>query len=465
MPALPLALLGLLLVLVPGPARAQVPVFEPHAAVDPTAAKDAHGDEFPSIAAGVGGVWVLAWQVNGASDLGLGRDTDVVFARSGDDGARWSAPKPLSPAFAEDRAEDGEPDVASDGKGTWMVVWTSTQDVEGGSRRDRDIHFSVSTDNALTWSAPRALNTNASKDWGDDGSPDVAVDGEGRWVVAWESADSLGNTKGGDRDILFAASTDAGATWSAPEVVDAGARSDTSFDTSPRVAADAAGTWLVAWSSGGTSDDRGGYQRGVLLARSDDGTATWSPPQALAGASDDDRPDFAPRLAGDSKGHWICAWSSSDSLGDTIGKDRDLLLVRSEDGGRTWTKREALNREAASDSGDDDTPELAVDGAGNWVAVWPSWDRRGASRGADADLLVAMSRDYGRSWTASAVLNTNAKSDRGEDITPTLATDGAGLWIAAWSSTETAGEVLGGDRDIQAAIGRFGHDFTGPPAP
>jgi hypothetical protein len=460
-----LALFGLLVAAIPGPALAQVPVFDPHGAVDPAAVKDTHRDEFPRIAAGQGGVWVLVWQVTGAADLGLGRDVDVVFARSSNDGATWSAPKPLSETFAGDRAEDRQASIATDGKGTWMAVWSSTADVEGGTRRDRDIHFTVSTDNALSWSPPRALNSNASKDWGDDGSPDVAVDATGRWVAVWESSDTLGSTKGGDRDILFATSTDTGKTWTAPDVVDAGARSDMAFDASPRVAADAMGTWLVAWSSGGAAEDREGFQRGVLLSRSEDGAATWSPPQALAGESEDDRPDFGPRLAGDGRGRWICAWSSSDSLGDTIGRDRDLLLVRSDDGGRTWTKRAPLNREAAEDSGDDDTPELAVDGAGNWVAVWPSWDRRGASRGADADLLVAMSRDHGATWTPSATLNSNAKTDHGEDISPALATDGAGVWIAAWSSTETAGEVLGLDRDIQAAVGRFGREIAGPPPP
>jgi hypothetical protein len=457
--AAPVAL-GLLLALAPAAASAQETVFEPHAAVDPAASRDSHSDELPRLAVGRGGVWVLVWQVVGATDLGLGRDTDIVFARSADGASTWSAPKPLTEAFASDRAEDRQPALATDGRGNWMVVWASTADLDGGSRRDRDIHFSVSSDDARTWSAPRALNSNASKDWGDDGNPDVAVDSRGRWVVVWESADTLGNTKGGDRDILFATSTDNGKTWTAPDVVDAGARTDMAFDASPRIAVDAASTWMVAWSSGGAPEDRGGYQRGVVVARSVDGASTWSPPQLVSG--DDDRPDFGPQLAGDGKGHWICAWSSADSLGDTIGKDRDLLVVRSDDGGRTWSKRAPLNREAAEDSGDDDTPELAVDGAGNWVAVWATWDRRGASRGADADLMVAMSRDYGLTWTPSAIVNSNATGDRGEDITPTLATDGKGLWVVAWSSTETAGVVLDGDRDIQVAAGRFGHAPFGP---
>jgi hypothetical protein len=449
----------------PGPAFAQVPVFGAPVAIDPNVRTDTHSDELPRIAAGVAGVWVVVWQVVGAADLGLGRDVDVVYSRTSDDGAHWTPPKPLSDRFLTDRAEDREPALATDGKGTWIVVWTSTEDLNGTSRRDRDIHFSVSTDNALTWSDPRVLNTNAPLDWGDDEAADIATDDKGRWVVVWQSSDSLGNTKGGDRDILFTTSTDAGTTWSPPDVVDAAARTDLGFDTSPRVAADGAGTWLVTWSSGSASEDRGELQRGVLIARSDDGTTTWAPPLSLSGASADDRPSWGPRLAGDGRGNWICAWASSDDLGGNEGHDRDILFVRSSDGGRTWTKRAALNREAANDSGDDDTPELAVDSAGNWVAAWTSWDRRGASRGADADLLMAMSRDNGATWTPSYILNTNAKDDHGEDITPSLATDGSGLWITAWASTEALGEVLGRDRDVLLAIGRFGFEIAGPPEP
>lgn len=444
-------------------ARAQVPVFDPPAALDPGARADAHADEAPRIAAGAGGVWVVVWQVTGAADLGLGRDLDVVWSRSSSDGAEWSPPRPLVERFRHDRAEDRQPSVATDGQGHWIVVWTSTADLAGGSKRDRDIHYAVSSDNALTWSEPRTLHSNAGSDWGDDESADVATDRLGRWVVAWQSSDTLGNTKGGDRDILFVTSTDNGSTWSDPDVVDAGAREDSAFDTSPRVAADGAGTWLVAWSSGGTSDDRGGVQRGVRIARSDDVAAGWNPPQAVSGVSDDDRPDWGPRVAGNGRGDWVCAWASSDSRGDTIGRDRDLLYVRSSDGGRTWSRLAPLNREAGEDSGDEEAPELAVDQHGNWVAVWSSWDRRGAARGADADLMTAMSRDSGRTWTRSFVLNTNATKDRGEDVTPSLATDGAGLWIAAWTSTEVQGDVLARDRDVIVARGRFGREVAGPP--
>jgi hypothetical protein len=449
--------------ILPSGATAQVPSFDPPAAVDPGAKSDSHSDDFPRLAAGVGGVWVLAWQVVGAGDMGLGRDIDVVWSRSSDDSKTWSAPKPLSEAFRSDRAEDRQPALATDGKGTWILVWSSTEDLRKTGKRDRDVHFAVSTDNALSWSAPRALNANAAHDWGDDEAPDIATDDKGRWVVVWQSSDSLGNTKGGDRDILFATSSDNGASWSSPDVVDAAARTDTNFDSSPRVATHGSGIWVVAWSTGNASEDRGGFQRGVLAARSVDAAVTWAPPQALSGQSEDDRPDFGPRVAADGRGNWVCAWSSGDTLGETIGRDRDILFVRSSDGARSWSGRAPLNKNAATDSGDDDTPELVVDGAGNWVAAWASWDKRGA-RGADADLMVAMSRDSGATWTDGYPLNSNARSDRGEDVAPTLASDGAGLWVAAWSSSETLGEVLGRDRDILVAAGRFGREIAGPPS-
>lgn len=449
----------------PSPALAQVPVFAAPAAVDPDARTDAHRDENPRVAAGVGGVWVVVWEVPGAGDLGLGRDTDLVFSRSSDDGKTWGKPAPLAKRFLTDRAEDNQPAVATDGKGVWMLTWTSSEGLEGTSRRDRDIHFSVSTDNALTWSPPGAVHANAATDWGDDEDSDVATDGKGRWVVAWQSADSLGNTKGGDTDILVVVSTDNGKSWSAPQLVDAAARTDAAFDTSPRIVVSGDGTWLAAWSSGGASDDRGGLQRGVLVARSVNGTASWTPPHSLSGSSDDDRPDWGPRLAADNHGNWLCVWSSTDDLDARIGHDRDILYTRSSDGGLTWSERKPLNQEAAKDYGDDATPDIVVDKFGNWLAVWTSWDRRGAARGADADLRMAMSRDFGSTWTDSYILNTNAKTDRGEDITPSLATDGDGVWITAWSSTELLGDVLARDRDILYAIGEFGREESGPPAP
>jgi len=49
-----------------------------------------------------------------------------------------------------------------------------------------------------------ALNTTAATDSGYDQQPQLETDGGGTWVAVWESDDSLGGTIGSDSDILVA---------------------------------------------------------------------------------------------------------------------------------------------------------------------------------------------------------------------------------------------------------------------
>src|SRR5262245_51486845 len=51
---------------------------------------------------------------------------------------------------------------------------------------------------------------------------------------------------------------------------------------------------------------------------------------------------------------------------------------------------------------------VATDGAGHWVAVWHSTDTLQGRSGRDYDILVARSIDNGVTWSAPALLNTNA---------------------------------------------------------
>ena len=85
----------------------------------------------------------------------------------------------------------------------------------------------------------------------------------------------------------------------------------------------------------------------------------------------------------------MAVWYSNDSLGSTIGSDRDILVSRSSDAGATWAAPAALDTNAATDSGTDSNPQLTTDGAGNWVAVWYSDDTLGSTIGADDDIFFA----------------------------------------------------------------------------
>jgi Neuraminidase (sialidase) len=356
-------------------------------------------------------------------------------ARSTDDGATWTAPAALNANASTDRGDDEDPQVATDGLGTLVAVWDSNDSLGDTIGWDWDILVARSTDDGVTWTAPAALNTNAASDAGQDAWPQVTSDGQeqGAWVAVWESMDSLGDTIGEDTDILVARSTDDGATWTAPAALNTNAASDVEDDSRPQLTTDEQGTWIATWQSQDSLGDTIGTDFDVLVARSTDDGVTWTAPAALnTNAASDVEDDNRPQVTTDGRGTWVAVWHSEDSLGDTIGTDRDILVARSTDDGVTWTAPAALNTNAASEWWDDAWPQVTTDEQGTWVAVWRSPNSLGGTIGTDDDILVARSTDDGVTWTAPAALNTNAGGDAADDTIPQLTTDGEGAWVAVW---------------------------------
>jgi len=402
------------------------------AALNTDASTDQGDDGGPQLATDGLGIWLAVWDSSAFADP-FRTDFDILLARSTDDGASWAGHAELNTNAASDAGEDAWPQIATDGRGVWVAVWRSMDSLGDTIGEDGDILVARSTDDGATWTAPAALNTNATSDEGYDSRPQVTTDGQGTWVAVWHSLDSLGDTIGTDWDILVARSIDSGATWTAPAALHTNAGGDAGIDTWPQVTTDGQGTWIAVWHSTNSLGDtiRGDFD--VLVARSPDDGVTWTAPAALnSNAVSDAGHDELPQVATDGLGAWVAVWDSTESLGDTIGTDWDILVASSTDEGVTWTAPAALNSSAAGDSGDDNWPQVTTDGADNWMAVWESWDDLGGTIGTDADILVAYSSDAGVTWTAPAALNANAASDAAEDTRPQLTTDAQGTWVAVW---------------------------------
>jgi hypothetical protein len=69
---------------------------------------------------------------------------------------------------------------------------------------DGDPLFIYSTNDGATWSDPALLNTNAATDSEWDTFSDVVADGKGKWIAVWHSPEDLGGTIGEDDDIFMA---------------------------------------------------------------------------------------------------------------------------------------------------------------------------------------------------------------------------------------------------------------------
>lgn len=290
------------------------------------------------------------------------------------------------------------------------------------------------------FSGPALLQTNGLSDAGEDASPRIATDGHGRWLAVWESEDSLGNTIGNDSDILYSISDNAAATWSAPTYLNTNAPSDSRHDSAPAITTDGNGIWVVVWESVATtsSDLSSGRDIDIYVSRSTNNGTSWSVPSTLTTSmTTDSGEDRVPDIATDKAGHWVVVWESNDRLGGTSGKDSDILVSRSTNGGVSWSAPAALNNTAASDSRHDCFPRVDMNSGGACVAVWHTWGPVGSAVGYDVNVNYSRSANFGMTWSTPARLNaalaTTTKTVY--NLFPQISADAGGGWIAIWESS------------------------------
>lgn len=343
---------------------------------------DSKSDQIPTIATDGAGTWVAVWQAAASGGA------SIYYAVSTNVGVSWSVPGTLATVGAP-TDDNGYPEIASDGADNWIVVWYSSNNI-GGAGTDYDIHYSVSTNDGGSWSAPALLNSNATTDSGGDFDSTIASDGMGNWIVAWYSNDTLAGTIDTDNDILYATSSNVGTSWSTVAALNSNAATDSGDDFEPALRSDGSGTWIANWWSDENLGGLIGNDYDILYATSTNAGTSWTAPAALnSNADTDSGDDLDQALATDGQGNWIAIWESDEDLGATIDTDGDILYTTSDDNGATWSAPAALNSNAGVDTGFDFYPALASDGLNDFVAVWFSEDSLGAPIDTDHDILTS----------------------------------------------------------------------------
>jgi hypothetical protein len=254
------------------------------------------------------------------------------------------------------------------------VLWQEI--IFSGGSHGGDILFAYSTDNGATFSEP--LNLSRSRDG----------DGKGRLTAErWHNGSlDLALAPDGtlhaawteyDGPLWFTSSSDGGKTFAAPAQV-AGTREQPA--RAPSLAVAANGTVHLAWTVG-ESDSADIH----VASRTD---SAWSKPTVVAAT-----PSYsdAPKLAFDDRGtlHVVFAESS----GDRLQRGR-IYHARSTDRGKTFSRPIAISPDGAA------FPALAIDGRRVHVLWEVVVDDQGRSRG----LGLASSQNGGARFDTTALV-------------------------------------------------------------
>ncbi|MBI5504302.1 MAG: exo-alpha-sialidase [Deltaproteobacteria bacterium] len=427
--------------------------FGPPGPLNSTAATDLSDpdnkdvDREVSLANDGSSTWVGAWSSDNNLGGTIGDDFDLLFTRSTDDGETWSAAASLySNAASDGTAAETEPCVVSGSGGVWVAAYSSTNTLGDTIGFDNDILFSRSTDNGATWSNPALLNSGGTVDESLelDFQPSLATDGAGRWVAVWKHSVLGGSNPTADQ-IFFSSSSDNGATWSAQQMLGGSMTANIGLGQGNSVAYNGTG-FIAVWGSTENLGANGTDGDIFYSTITNPGFVASAAATLNSNAATDTGADTFPSLSADGS-DVVVVWESNENFSGA-GTDDDVFTARSTNGGGTWSATSLLGSNATTDVGDDNHPRVANDGS-TFVAVWDSNDPLGKALKTDGDIQTARSTDAGATWTDPAGLATTAGKDKGADLDAVAAANAStGAWAVAWESTDTLGKSIGGDEDV-----------------
>jgi hypothetical protein len=328
----------------------------------------------------------------------------------------WAAPVDLQPASWSHEA-DVELYGAFDAAGNAWAVWSTSDD----AGRYRATVAELPAGNAA-WQPSTVLSVAGQ----DAEGAQIAVDPRGDVLVVWILYDGFGS------GIVQAAwRSAASGTWEPP--VDLTPARQIMYE--PALALDAAGNAIVAWTAPG--DGSAVIQSATRSAA----TGAWGAPATLSAAGTAYTPQLAMNAAGDAVAQW---WRN--------GVIEDAYRPA---GTVTWEAPVALS--STTTLGGAMIPsDVAIDPAGNVVAVWSGADQDGAS---SYDMIQASRRSAMTGlWTPRTNLSvSNVLTSNLESTSPSVTFGAAGEAIVAWIHNAD------GPHYVQASVLPSGQSAWSPP--
>jgi hypothetical protein len=337
--------------------------------------------------------------------------------------AVWPQGNPIGPEFLVNSSTAGfqySPAVAADARGHFVVMWESSLAAPAGILGQR--YDSSGTPLGAEFRA----NTYTT---GFQIVPAVASDPSGNFVVVWTNSVQDGSSNG----IFGQRFTSSGAP-AGPEF-----RVNTYTSLSqglPSVAVDSAGNFVVAWNS----QFQDGSYLGVFAQRYASTGEPIGPEFRVNTFTPFDQ--TAPSVGTDPTGNFVVVWTSEAGDGSSYGVFGQRFAASGTPVGAQFRVNTYTTNSQAS-------PEVDVDGTGNFVVVWPSGLLQDPSGfGVFGQRFAASGVPVGPEFRVNTFVAQN-------QFFPSVAVDDSGNFVVVWQSLLQDG----------SGYGVFGqrYDATGAP--
>jgi len=344
------------------------------------------------------GAWGTAAPIETES-LGDAYRTEIVFDSSGNaiaawgqnDGTRYNiwtnrfngTSWGTAALIETDNSGDAEhPEIVFDSSGNAIAVWFQNDGTRSNIWTNRF--------NGTSWGTAALIETDDS---GYAGHPEIAIDSSGNAIAVWHQSD-------GARFGIWTNRFN-GTSWGTAALIE----TDDSGDAyRPEIAIDSSGNAIAVWSqSDGT--------RNNIWANRFNGTS-WGTAALIE--TDDSGDAYRPEIAIDSSGNAIAVWHQSDGTRFNMWTNRF--------NGTSWGTAALIETD---NSGNALSPEIAIDSSGNAIAVWHQSDGTRNN--------IWANRFNGTSWGTAALIETD---DSGDTNSPQIAIDSSGNAIAVWTQSD-----------------------------
>jgi hypothetical protein len=258
------------------------------------------------------------------------------------------------------------------------------------------------------------------------GTPSVASDSSGNFVVVWESNGSAGTDT--------ASLSMQGQRYDATGAPVAGQFQINTYTTSgqyaPSVASDSSGNFVVVWESRGSG---GGDTAGKSVQAqryNASGSAIGGQFQVNTFTTLN---QAAPSVASDPTGNFVVAWDSSGSL----GSDTSQTSVQGQRYGASGSPAGGQFQINTFTSGGQYAPSVASDSSGNFVVVWENFGVASATSAVQGQRYDASGSPIGSEFQVNSYTT-------GSHFNPSVASDSSGKFVVVWTSHLSAGSDSSG---------------------